>query len=103
MNAPPTLSAGQRKFLRARAQQLKPVVWVGEEGISAGVLHALEQALSAHELVKVRMRAPEDKRTAAETLAREAGAVLCGLVGHTVVLYRPDPAAPRIQLPAARS
>lgn len=96
------LTPRQRRFLRARAQRLKPVVWVGDDGISAGVLRALDQALEAHELVKVRMRAPEDKKAAAAALASAAGAALCGLVGHTVLLYRPHPGEPRIELPPAR-
>ncbi len=99
---PAELTPRQRRFLRARAQQLKPVVWVGEDGISAGVLRALDEALDAHELVKVRMRAPADKKAAAATLAGESGAALCGLVGHTVLLYRPHPEQPRIVLPDAR-
>ena len=36
----------------------------------------------------------------AQQLAEASGAALCGIVGHTVVLYRPDPEKPRIELPA---
>ena len=93
------LSSRQRRFLRGLAQRLKPTVFVGDAGIGAGVLQALEQALAAHELVKVRMHAPADKKATAAELARVSGAELCGLVGHTVILYRPDPDEPRIELP----
>lgn len=75
-------------------------MWVGEAGLSEGVVHALEEALRATELVKVRMRQPADKKALAAALAQACGAALCGLVGHTAVLYRPDPDAPRIELPA---
>jgi len=95
----PALAGFQKRHLRSLAQRLDPVVWVGDEGLSAGVLRALREALSTHELVKVRMRAPADKRAAAAELAQVAGAVLVGLIGHTVILYRRNPDAPKLELP----
>ena len=94
----PELDSGQRRRLRSLAHPLKPVVFVGENGLSPAVLKALDDALDAHELVKVRLRQPEDKKTAAQELADATRAVLCGVVGHTVVLYRPNPEDPRIEL-----
>ncbi|MCB9726419.1 MAG: ribosome assembly RNA-binding protein YhbY [Spirochaetaceae bacterium] len=95
----PELNGAARKRLRALAHPLKPVVMVGEAGLSPSVLAALDEALARHELVKVRLRQPEDKRGTARELAEAMGAALCGVVGHTVILYRPDPDAPRIELP----
>lgn len=99
----PELTGAQRKRLRALAHPLKPVVQVGEAGLSEAVLAALDAALATHELVKVRLRQPADKRAAAQALADASGAALCGLVGHTVLLYRPDPEHPRIDPDARRS
>jgi RNA-binding protein len=93
------LSGRQRRHLRGLAQRLVPAVFVGEEGITAGVLRALDEALAAHELVKVRMRSPADKKAMAGELAQASGAVLAGLVGHTVVLFRRNADEPRIALP----
>ncbi len=95
----PELASFQRKALRGLANPLRPVVHVGEAGISDAVLRALDEALLRHELVKVRLHAPEDKRAAARALAEASGAALCGLVGHSVILYRPNPESPRIELP----
>ena len=67
--------------------------------MSEGVLRALDKALFDHELIKVRLREPEDKRAMAAALAEGSGAALCGLVGHTAILYRPHPEKPRIELP----
>ncbi len=69
---------------------------VGQAGVTEGVLRAVDEALAAHELVKVRLREPEDKKSAAHDLAAGTDSALCGLVGHTVILYRPDPERPRI-------
>jgi RNA-binding protein len=95
---PPVLTGRQRKFLRGRAHTLDAVVLVGHGGVSEGVLRAVDEALTTHELIKVRLREPEDKHGDALRLAEGTKAVLCGLVGHTVVLYRPHPERPRIVL-----
>jgi RNA-binding protein len=78
-------------------------VHIGAAGVSEAVLRALDAALLAHELVKVRLLAPEDKKETARVIAEKSGAALCGLVGHSVILYRPHPENPRIELPARRS
>ena len=93
------LTARQRKRLRGLAHALKPVVHVGEAGLSEAVVKATDAALEAHELIKVRLHDPEDKKAAAAELAEGSGAALCGLVGHTVILYRAHPDEPTIRLP----
>lgn len=95
----PTLSGRQRRHLRALAHPLRPLVHVGEDGISEGVVEAVGRALLDHELVKVRLHGPESKKSMARALADSSAAALCGLVGHTVILYRPYPQEPRITLP----
>jgi RNA-binding protein len=97
--AAPSLDGAQRRHLRGLAHPLKPIVFVGEAGLSEALMRALDEALTQHELVKVRLRQPPDKKAAAAQLAEASGAALCGVVGHTVVLYRPHPEEPRIALP----
>jgi RNA-binding protein len=94
----PDLGGRARRALRARAHALRPLVHVGESGLSPGVLRAVDAALADHELVKVRLHGPEDKKAQARALADASDAHLCGLVGHTVILYRPHPEAPRPDL-----
>lgn len=94
------LRGRQRRYLKGLAQRLAPSVHVGGAGITGGVRRALAESLGAHELVKVRMHQPADKKAMAAELARAGGAELVGLVGHTVILYRRDPDDPRIELPA---
>lgn len=92
------LRGANRKALRARAHPLRPVVQIAGGGLSDGVLRAVEQALLDHELIKVRLVEPDDKKALARELAETSGAYLCGLVGHTVILYRPHPENPRADL-----
>jgi RNA-binding protein len=93
------LDSTQRKYLRGLAHPLEPVVLVGQEGITDAVLAAVDRALTDHELIKVRMRRPEDKKEMASALATRTGATLCGLIGHTVILYRRHPQKPKIEVP----
>lgn len=90
-DGPPQLTGRQRRELRARAHPLKPVVQVGDPGITEAVIAATDAALRDHELVKVRLRRPDDKKAAAARLAEATRSALCGVVGHTVILYRPSP------------
>lgn len=99
MPDPEPLSGRQKRHLRSLAQRLDPMVWVGDAGVVAGTVRALDEALAAHELVKVRMRAPEKKRALADALATATGATLAGLVGHTAILYRARAEDPKIELP----
>ena len=62
---------------------MKPIVHVGEGGVSKRVLEALEQALCDHELVKLRLRDTEDRKVVAQQIADKSGAELCGLVGRS--------------------
>ena len=91
------MTGRQRRELRGRAQRLEPAVFVGDAGITDGVLRALEEALRAHELVKVRMRQPTDKKAMAAELGAASGATLVGLIGHTVVLYRANAEDPPLE------
>ncbi|MBW2525384.1 MAG: YhbY family RNA-binding protein [Deltaproteobacteria bacterium] len=89
----------QRKYLRGLAHDLKPVVQVGRSGATDAVVQAIDVALCDHELIKVRMYEPEDKRALAAELARATDSVECGLIGHTVILYRRHPDHPVIVVP----
>jgi RNA-binding protein len=94
-----TLPGFQRKYLRGVAHDRKPVVLVGKEGLTDQLIEAVEQALTSHELIKVKLTRPEDKKAMAGELARRVQAELCGLIGHMVVLYRPHAEEPQIVLP----
>jgi RNA-binding protein len=98
--APPKPLRGlHRRFLRAKAQPLKPLVLVGAGGVTPAVIAALDRALLDHELVKVRSRGAGDIDDCGAALADATGAHLCGTIGHTAILYRPHPEQPRIVLP----
>ena len=98
------LSGSQRKYLRGLAHALKPVVLIGQHGLSDSLIASMEANLQRHELVKVHFNEFKEKPVKAElsqTLARQTDSHLVGLIGHTAIFYRPHPEEEkrRIRLP----
>ena len=96
-----SLSGKQRRFLRAEAHALDPVVMVGKEGLTETVLNAVQDALLAHELIKVRVHesSPVEQKEVSERLPSAVKAELAGSVGRVLILYKRHPQKPRIVLP----
>jgi RNA-binding protein len=85
------LPAALRKQHLAAAHHLHPVVQIGAEGLTAGVLNEADRALAAHGLIKVRV-ASGDRLTRAELLQRLADALNAAPIQHIgklLVLWRP--------------
>lgn len=95
-----SLTAGQLKTLRRLGHDRKAVVTVGAAWASEPVLAEIDQALSHHELLKVRVRAGEraERDALVALICERTGATLVQRVGHVALLYRPDPESPRIRL-----
>ncbi len=87
------LSDKQKKAFRAQGHTLQPVVLVGKDNLTEGVLAAVDTALTAHELIKVKLlqSASVDKDDAANKLCDATGAELIQRVGRVALLYRPRP------------
>ena len=84
-----------RRELRARAHHLHPVVTIGHQGLTPAVAHEIDVALTAHELIKVRVFG-DDRRERDALLARICAELDCGAVqriGKLLVLWRPRPPA----------
>jgi RNA-binding protein len=83
------LNGKQRRALRAKGHHLEPIVIVGQSGVTEGILSAVSQALSDHELIKVKINeGPEDRHEAADHLAQGTGAELAQLLGRTALLFK---------------
>lgn len=94
------LTSRQKKFLKARAHALKPVVITGAAGISPAVLAEIDRALQDHELIKVRVNTEtaQERAVLAATVSARLNADTVQIVGHIVTLFRekpPKPAQPR--------
>lgn len=85
------LNTKQKQHLKGLAHPLKPVVMLGNNGLTEGVLAEIEQSLEHHELIKVKIAAEErdTKTLIANAIARETGACQVQMIGNILVLYRP--------------
>jgi RNA-binding protein len=97
------LSERQRKYLRGLGHALKPVVLLGQGGLSSSVVAEAKRALHDHELIKVRFRGAErDARDAGfAALATETGSALVHRIGHTALFYLRRTDRPGIVIPDA--
>lgn len=95
------LSGKEKRFLRSLANTMEPVVQVGKGGVGESVLFSLNEALTARELVKVRVlkNCLDEIPDVAAELAAQSGAELVQIIGRNVLLYRQNPEKPIIQLP----
>jgi RNA-binding protein len=83
------LTSKQRGYLSGLAATIQPTVMIGKEGLSEGVVRALQSELNNRELVKLRFIASkEDKRSYSEQLAQEAGAELVRVIGNVAIFYK---------------
>ena len=83
------LTSKQRKYLRAAAHHIDPVVLIGKNGFYKGAGLAIDKALDAHELIKIKFREFKDKRKEiSNQIASELKCEIIGQVGNTIILYR---------------
>lgn len=82
----------EKKKLKAQAHPLNPVVIIGQAGLTAAVTKEINLALDTHELIKVRIRAEKEERTAIrEQICLDTQAELVQSIGQIAVLYRKNP------------
>jgi RNA-binding protein len=98
----PELSEKQRRHLRGLAHDLKPLIRLGNAGLTAAVAAETTRALHDHELIKVKAPGGGDReaRDALFTdLAQRTASALVHRIGNVAVLYRPNATLQRIMIP----
>src|SRR5215813_8873277 len=95
------LTEKQRRHLKGLAHPLKPVVLMGNAGLTEAVVAETQRALTDHELIKVRLPGldREERDAALQSLAQRTESVMITRIGHVAVLYKANPKLPRIILP----
>src|SRR5436190_20282675 len=98
------LDSRQRQYLKGLAHHLKPIVYIGKDGLSDSLLRQIEEALLQHELIKVKLgeSSPLDRSETSEQLPAKSGAALVQNIGRVFILYREHPEEPRLDLPPPR-
>ncbi|WP_328184793.1 ribosome assembly RNA-binding protein YhbY [Marinobacter sp. OP 3.4] len=85
-----SLSAAQRREYRAIAHNLKPIIIIGDKGLSEGLMQELDRALDDHELIKVKV-ASTDREVRSDVineLCQQSGAELVQTIGKIAVVLR---------------
>jgi RNA-binding protein len=95
-----TLKGSERTNLRGQAHALKPVVKIGKSGLTEPLINAIDEALEAHELIKIKFIGfKEQKEEFIAPITEKTRSHFIGLVGNIVILYRenPDPKKRKIK------
>ena len=90
----------QKRYLKELTHSLKPVVMVGNSGLTDAVVAEIDNALAHHELIKVRISGQEraDRKAMLDEIASRTHADLILIIGNIGGFYRPAE-DPSIQLP----
>jgi RNA-binding protein len=97
------LTEPQKKMLRGLGHSLKPVITVGDAGLSESLIKEFESTIDHHELIKVRIRGSDRKHrdTTIADLCERGSANLVARIGNVALLFRPNAAKPKIVIPSA--
>ena len=98
------LTSIQAKYLRGLAHALKPVVFVGQKGITPALVNSTVEAFQRHELIKVKFvdfKQKEHKKEIAAAIENKTNCRMAGMIGHIAIFYKPhtDPEKRKIVLP----
>lgn len=95
------LSTSQKRYLRGFAHDLKPVILVGQKGVTQALLAEFDGALAHHELIKVKLAdgERESRADSIETIRAHSGAELVQTIGKVACFYKRNPDRAQFQLP----
>ena len=96
-----TLTGKQKRYLRGLAHSLKPVVQIGDKGLTPSVIASIQAELENHELIKIRANSDNGMRPKKEapTIASTVDASLVGAIGRIITLYKRRSQDATISLP----
>ncbi len=85
-----SLSRNTIQYLKGCAHSMKPVVLIGKNGLSAGVIGAIDDVLNSHELIKIKfIDCKDEKKDLSSAIVKQTKSIMVGLVGNVLIVYRP--------------
>ena len=94
------LSNKQIRHLRGLAHNLKPVVLLGQHGLTEAVMNEIEIALDHHELIKIKLSGERDEREEMRNqIVANTGAEIVQSIGRMVIIFKRNTKKPRVELP----
>jgi RNA-binding protein len=87
------LTTAQNRALKKLAHDLKPVVIIGQHGLSDSVLNEIDITLDTHELIKVKLAGAdkEERKALSSDIVERLSAELVQIIGRVAIFYRPNP------------
>ncbi len=84
------MNTKERSYLRGKANALKPLVYLGKDGITDNFLEEVRTALFHNELIKIAVmkNAPEDAKSSAESVAQATGSEVVQVLGSKITLFK---------------
>ena len=79
----------QRKKLKALAHHLKPVVNIGKEGVSDGVIYSISEKLEKNELIKIKFSHHKDQKSKiSDKILNATNAIKVSIIGNILIIYK---------------
>jgi len=97
------LTGKQARYLRGLGHHLKPVVMIGKDEVNEAIIAAVDEALTIHELIKVKLQEGclGDRKEVAAELAAATDSAVAQVLGKMFLLYR-ESEDKKIKLPVAK-
>ena len=91
----------QKKYLRKLGHKLKPVVFIGNSGLSESVLTELFSTINHHELIKIKIKASNRiiRDQIIDEICKKTSTQLVTQIGGIALIYKKNPETPKIKLP----
>lgn len=86
------MDSARKKQLKAQAHSLKPVIIVGQSGLTESVLKEIEITLDTHELIKIKIRAEKlERNQIRDQIVTDTQSELIQTIGQIIVIFRRKP------------
>lgn len=95
-----SLTVAERLALKGQAHPLKPIVMVGNAGLTESVMKEIAESLKRHELIKIRVMSDDRdlRATMLEQICTELNAAPVQRIGKILVVYQPNPDVNLVEL-----
>ena len=94
------MNSRQREFLRKAAHDLEPMVRLGKDGFTNNQAQSILDVIESRELIKVKIlqNSRVEKEEVAKEIEAKTGCEVVGIIGKTIILYKPNTEKPKISL-----
>jgi RNA-binding protein len=93
------MERSKRKHLKALAHHIDNYIQVGKNGLTSGVVEAIDNALNHRELIKVKFQShKQEKEELSKEISEKTGSHLVEVIGNVAIFYRRNPVSSKIKV-----